>query len=125
MDEPLLWFPFRDHDGKPWRGELSSFEISPDLRGPRGSRGYDGLTYCEDRRFIIDAASPRDVQDYVTLHELMHVSVIKEKFGREEENVISKMAPPLYKILRQFGLRWPERPPEAAALERRARRSTK
>lgn len=125
MNKPLDWFKFRDSEGSSWRSALSSFEISPDLKGRPGSTGFDGLTYCREKFFLIDAASPREVQDYITLHEIMHVSLSGHNFGKEEEKVINEMAPPLYKILRQFGLKWPERPAEAAALERRARRLIK
>lgn len=116
MTKPLPWFEFADHGGRPWRVGLSCADDSPDLRDAHG------VTYFASSAVLIDAENQREDQDAIVLHELLHVACA-DHYGRDkdEERIVSKAAPRLLRILRQFGLRFPRRPQGVAALERRAR----
>lgn len=127
MSGPIHWFSFKNHDGESWRTEVTSHEYSEELRGETGTRGYAGITIPQSKIILIDTETSRNVQDYITLHELMHASLdgVNGIAGKAEEKVITEMAPRLYPILRKFGLRWPDRPEGFESLERRARRKSK
>lgn len=127
MNKPLHWFSLVNHDKVEWKVQLSSQEISPDLAGKKGSDGNYGITDSSQKIILIDAKEARRIQDYITLHEVMHVSLegIDGIPYDMEERIILKMAPNLFPILQQFGLKWPERSDELLALERRARRNKK
>lgn len=126
MSRPLRWFSTENWDGTRWAFDASTHEISPELRGRPGTRGYNGVTLPDRRLVLVDAGSVRFVQDHTVLHEMMHVSVDGvEGMGPAEERVITEMAPRLWPILKRFGLRWPERPEGFDSLERRARRMSR
>ena len=127
MNKPIRWFSFHNHDGSLWKVQQSSHEISPDLRGKENTRGLDGLMDPEHKLITLDAAAKRSVQDYITLHEVMHAALdgVDGICSTAEEAIITAMAPRLYPILHKFGLNWPDRPEEFVALERKARRNSK
>ena len=121
MSSPVKWFNFKDPDGNAWEVKFSSSEISPSLKAD-----YDGITECGKNLITLDAATLRDIQDYIVLHEVMHACLAKsDVYLKSEEKVITELAPRLYYILKRFGLKWPARPGELKPLERKTRRKNK
>ena len=116
MPAPLPWFTFRDPDGRAWKVGLSCADDSPALTDAHG------WTYFASGTVLLDVEESREHQDAIALHEMMHVAF---GLGRDaaEERIITRLAPRLLPILKQFGLRFPRRPRGVAALERRARES--
>ncbi len=127
MSKPIKWFSFHNHDAT-WCVYGSSAEISPADLDPKntGKPTIDGVAYPNKRIILIDTSSERRTQDYTLLHELMHAALVGSNLSDQtEEKVVMELAPRLYKVLKQFGLVWPERSDDFLTLERKARRALK
>ena len=134
----IRWLTFRDSKGKTWVVDITSSDIDHNSLTSEQGEPYSGCTLLEEHRIVLDAGSPRSEQDYILLHELSHVACNDNVLRKElkaiqtgdkaedaEEAVIRAVSASLYKILRQFGLQWPERPKTARALERATRKKIK
>ena len=134
----VRWATFKDGKGKQWIVDLTSSEIDHNSLTSEQGEPYLGCTLLEENRIVIEASAPRSEQDYILLHELMHVAcndtVLREELKEirtgdraeeAEEAVIRTVSASLYKILRQFGLAWPKRTRAACSLERAARKKAK
>lgn len=130
--KPLRWCTFRDGQGKRWTVDLTDSEIDYDsLTGPSGEP-YAGCTLYDYHRIVVDLTEELWDQDVILLHEIMHVACndsalrdelkeirMKDKAGKAEEAVIRAVSTALYKILKQFGLRWPKKPAGVRAVRTR------
>lgn len=118
---PLLWFTGHvGHASIPVR--LSTADISHELIGNVGVTlqhphcGYE---------ILIDAASPRDVQDYTVFHELIVHGVLwpLKLHRRNEEALAQAISPGAMIAFKSLGFNWPRRPKGARALEAFAQRT--
>ena len=138
LRKPVRWASFRDGKGKTWIVDITSADIDHNSLTSEQGEPYLGCTLLEENRIVIEAGTSRAEQDYILLHELMHVAcndaalreALKEirtgdRAEEAEEAVIKTISANLYKILRQFGLHWPLRPKPVQTLERSARKRQK
>lgn len=123
MNGPLKWFKFRNHDGVKWDVEVTSHEDSPVLKGRPKTLGYAGLSLMKEKKILIDLEPGKKTQDFITLHELMHAALDGDTSisDKTEEKVIAALAPRLFPILQQFGLKWPDKPAGSKQIEKKAR----
>jgi hypothetical protein len=118
----LHWFSFAAAS-KVWRVFLVDRRETDVLDGAKRGQVNIGMTYYEQRTIYLDAAEPRDVQDYIALHEILHAALDGARLPPWlEERVVRKLSPRLLPVLRLFGFRLPRRPAGASQLERNARR---
>lgn len=71
---------------------------------------------------FIDVTGPRELQDNILVHELVHACLWGQKVqSREEERIASELGQELTRSLKHVGFRLPPRPRGIEALEKYAR----
>lgn len=116
-----FWFSVLGPNRRRWPVLLSSEEFTPEF--DRSTDFAVGLTDYDHKHVVIDVQHPLADHDETVLHELMHVALMEAPISCASEEVfISHLSPKLWPMLKQFGLKWPERPDEFWELRKRAKR---
>ena len=123
-DNPVVLFEVPAEYGPDWSYELSTLEIDQTDIMDEDGNAVLGICHYGKRRVLINAEVETWMQQVVILHEMLHTLFefhgIGWLDGNKEEDLVTYLAPRLYKSLTAVGFKWPKRSKEANALCRKA-----